>query len=132
MSRPMLAVAVASLLAGCGGGAGVDPVGVPLKMVSEGIGDVVLADGYLLLDDGSRMAVQRLDEGIYALPTRQVRLPNGADLCSGRPVGFFTLHRTAEGLIAMNVGDWETIPSTPPADQLAAEGACATFTFREG
>jgi hypothetical protein len=120
------------LLAGCAGGAGVDPVGVPLKMASEGIGDVVLAEGALVLDDGSRVAVQRLDKGIYAFPTRLARLPNGADLCSGQWVGFFTLHRTADGLIAMNVGDWGTIPSPPPADRLAAEGACATFTFREG
>ena len=121
------------LLAGCAaGGAGVDPVGVPLKMTTEGIGDLVLAEGYIEFDDGSRMVVQRLDRGVYAFPTGQTRLPNGADLCSGQPVGFFTLHETRDGLIAMNVGDWGTIPAAPAASERAAEGACATFMYRRG
>jgi hypothetical protein len=120
------------LLAGCAAGAGVDPVGVPLRMASEGIGDLVLGDGHLQLDDGSQLPVVRVAEGVYALPSRPVRLPNGADFCSGQPVGFLTLHRMTEGLIALNVGAWQAAPSPPPADQRAAEGACATFTYRPG
>ncbi len=118
------------LLAGCAAGAGVDPIGVPLKMASEGIGDLVLLDGSLQLDDGSRLPVIRVAEGVYALPSRPVRLPNGADFCSGQPVSYLTVHRTADGLIAINAGDWAEPPAPPPADVLQAEGACATFTYR--
>jgi hypothetical protein len=129
MTRSVLAPALL-LLAGCASGAGVDPVGVPLQMASEGIGDLVLGDGYLQLDDGARLPVIRVAEGVYALPSRPVRLPNGADFCSGQPVGFLTLHRTADGLIALNAGDWAAPPAPPSADALQAEGACATFTYR--
>ena len=118
------------ILAGCAPGAGVDPTGVALRMVTAGIGDIVLAPDHLLLDDGSRLPVQRLAEGVYALPTRPVRLPNGTDFCSGQPVAFFTMHRTEDGLVAMNAGDWEAPPEPPPADALEAEGACATFVYR--
>lgn len=127
--RP-LAPAFALALAACAGGAGVDPTGVPLRMASAGIGDVVLAVDHLLLDDGSRLPVRRLGTGVYALPSRPVRLPNGTDFCSGQPVEFFTLHRTADGLIALNAGDWTAPPEPPAADVLQAEGACATFTYR--
>ena len=125
-----LPLALPILLGACSPGAGIDPTGVPLTMATEGIGDVVLAEDHLLLDDGSRLPVRRLGEGVYALPSRPVRLPNGADFCSGQPVGYLTLHRTTDGLIAMNVGDWPAPPAPPPADALAAEGACATFTYR--
>ena len=128
--RLHLAPVTLTALAACAPGAGVDPTGVPLTMVTAGIGDIVVADDHLLLDDGSRLPVRRLDEGVYALPTRPVRLPNGADFCSGQPVGYFTLHRTADGLIALNAGGWTARPEPPPADMLQAEGACATFTYR--
>lgn len=121
-----------ALLVACAPGAGVDPVGVPLRMATAGIGDVVLAPDHLLLDDGSRLPVQRVAEGVYALPTRPVRLPNGTDFCSGQPVAYLTLHGTSDGLIAMNAGDWAEPPKPPPADVVAAEGACATFTYRGG
>jgi hypothetical protein len=119
-----------TLLAACASGAGVDPVGVPLRMATAGIGDVVLANDHLLLDDGSRVPVERLAEGVYALPTRPVRLPNGTDFCSGQPVAYLTLHRTEDGLIAMNAGDWAAPPEPPPAGIVESEGACATFTYR--
>ena len=119
-----------ALLAACAPGSGVDPMGVPLRMATAGIGDIVLAPDHLLLDDGSRLPVQRLDEGVYALPTRPVRLPNGTDFCSGQPVGFFTLHRTGDGLVVLNAGDWPAPPEPPPAEIVQAEGACATFTYR--
>ncbi len=125
-----LSFAALLLLAGCAAGAGVDPVGVPLKMASEGIGDLTLGEGYLQLDDGARLPVLRVAEGVYALPSRPVRLPNGADFCSGQPVGFLTLHRTEDGLIALNAGDWAEPPDAPSASMLQAEGACATFTYR--
>ena len=128
--RPRLAPAFALVLAACSSGAGVDPTGVPLRMVTAGIGEIVLAPDHLLLDDGSRLAVRRVAEGVYALPTRPVRLPNGADFCSGQPVTYLTLHRTGDGLIVMNAGDWAAPPAPPPADAVAAEGACATFTYR--
>jgi hypothetical protein len=120
------------LLAACAPGAGVDPTGVPLRMATAGIGDVVLAPDHLLLDDGSRLPLARVAEGVYALPTRPVRLPNGTDFCSGQPVAFFTLHRTEDGLIALNAGDWGAPPQPPPADVLQADGACATFAYRPG
>ena len=107
------------LLAGCAPGAGVDPTGVPLRMVTAGIGDIVLAPDHVLLDDGSRLTVQRLAEGVYALPTRPVRLLNGTDFCSGQPVAFLTLHRTEDGLVVMNAGDWAAAPEPPPADTAA-------------
>lgn len=130
MTRPILTFPLLLLLASCAAGAGVDPVGVQLRMASEGIGDVVLERDHLALNDGSRLPVKRVAEGVYAFPSRPVRLPNGADFCSGQPVGYFTLHRTAEGPIAMNVGDWTAPPAPPPADVLQAEGACATFTYQ--
>jgi hypothetical protein len=99
-------------------------------MATAGIGDVMLAPDHLLLDDGSRLAVQRIAEGVYALPTRPVRLPNGTDFCSGQPVAYFTLHRTEDGLIVMNAGDWTAPPEAPSAEAVQAEGACATFTYR--
>ncbi len=128
--RPRLAAAFLVLLAGCATGAGVDPTGVPLTMASAGIGDLVLAPDHLLLDDGSQLPVRRLAEGVYALPSRPVRLANGTDFCSGQPVGYLTLHRTGDGLIVLNAGDWAAPPAPPPADTLQAEGACATFTYR--
>jgi hypothetical protein len=117
-------------LAACAAGAGVDPVGVPLRMATAGIGDVVLEPDHLLLDDGSRLPVRRVGAGVYALPSRPVRLPNGADFCSGQPVGYLTLHRTGDGLVVMNAGDWPEPPRPPAADTLAADGACATFAYR--
>jgi hypothetical protein len=132
MRLPTAALIVLPVLAGCAPGAGVDPAGVPLKMATAGIGDIVLEGDHLLLDDGSRLPVQRLGEGVYALPSRPVRLPNGTDFCSGQPVGYFTLHRTEDGLVALNAGDWAAPPEPPAADVLQAEGACATFAYRPG
>jgi hypothetical protein len=127
--RPRLALALAFPLAACASGAGVDPIGVPLRMVTAGIGGIVLAPDHLLLDDGSRLAVQRVAQGVYALPTRPVRLPNGTDFCSGQPVTYLTLHQTGDGMIVMNAGDWVAPPAPPPAEAVQAEGACATFTY---
>ena len=126
--RPILYCA--SLLAACAQGAGVDPTGLPLRMATAGIGDIVVAEDHLLLEDGSRLPLERLGQGVYALPTQPVRLPNGTDFCSGQPVGYFTLHRMADGLIVLNAGDWRAPPEAPAAEVLQAEGACATFTYR--
>jgi hypothetical protein len=132
MRLPLAPLGTLAVLAACTSGAGVDPVGVPLRMATAGIGDVVLAPDHLLLDDGSRLEVQRVAEGVYALPTRPVRLPNGTDFCSGQPVSYLTLHRTGEGLVVINAGDWDAPPEPPSAEAVAADGACATFTYRAG
>lgn len=121
------------LLAGCAAEevAAPAPQGpLELRMASAGIGDLVVADGWLRFDDGSEVPIQRVADGVYAVPSRPSRTPAGADICAGRPAGYFTLHRTADGLYAMNWGDWVEVPEPPAADALAAPGACATFSYR--
>lgn len=103
-----------------------------LSMATPGIGDVVISDATLRFDDGSEIAVQRVAEGVYAVPSRPARTPAGADICQGRPAGYFTLHRTSDGLYVMNWGDWTSVPKRPSADMLALPDACATFTFNGG
>lgn len=128
-----IATTIALNLAACSQGAvdlGDSDYPMRLAMVSEGIGDIVVDEGYLTLDDGSQLPIQALSEGVYGLPSRPTRLANGTDFCSGRPVSYFTLHETADGLVAMNAGDWMRVPELPPADIVQAPGACATFTFR--
>ncbi len=129
MTRIALTAAVLALSA-CTPHLGDTDYPIRYMMVSEGIGDITLEEGYLKLDDGSELPIQKLADGVYALPSRPTKLPNGTDFCSGRPVDFFTLHRTTEGLVAMNVGDWMEVPVRPAADTVQAPGACATFTFR--
>ena len=123
-----IVLAAAVLLAACAA----EPVEegpLALRMVSAGLGDLVVADGYLRFDDGAEMAIQRVGEGVYAVPSRPARTPAGADICPGRPAGYFTLHRTADGLYAMNWGDWARVPEVPAADVVAVPEACATFTY---
>lgn len=118
------------LLAACADEPVLEEGPLELAMVTPGIGDLEIADGYLRFDDGSTVAVQKVADGVYAVPSRPTRTPAGADICPGRPATHFTLHSTADGLYAMNWGDWAGAPELPAADLVAAPGACATFTYR--
>lgn len=129
MHQGLLSFSAALLLAACASEVVVDEGPLSLAMASPGLGDVEIADGHLRFDDGSELAIQRVAEGVYGVPSRPVRTPAGADICPGRPAGYFTLHQTADGLYAMNWGDWVRVPEMPPADVVNLPGACATFTY---
>jgi hypothetical protein len=130
MTRTAIALLLAMpMLAACGG-SDREEGPLVLRMDSPGIGDLEIGDGYLRFDDGSTLPIRRVDEGVYAVPSRPARTPAGADICQGRPAGWFVLHETEDGLYAMNWGDWAEAPEAPPADVATLPGACATFMYR--
>ena len=128
MTRTALALLLAApMLTACGGPVEEGPL--ELRMVSPGIGDLEIAGDQLIFDDGSRLAIRRVAEGVYAVPSRPARTPAGADICPDRPTGWFVLHETADGHYAMSWGDWAEAPEMPSAGS-SVPGACATFTYR--
>ncbi len=140
MKRAFLGAVALGLLAGCQqfGGALLNPIidrSVALTPVSDGLGALTLDGNEMYLDDGSTVPIRKLDlgqYGVYYMPTRPARLANGRAFCGDMPVAYFTLHRTVDGLVAMNVGDFTDVPKTPPADVVQMPDACATYTFQRG
>ena len=137
MKRAFLGVVALGLLGGCQqfGGALLNPLidrSVALTPVSDGPGALTLDGNEMFFDDGTTVPIRKLDlgqYGVYYMPSRPARLANGRAFCGDDTVAYFTLHRTSDGLVAMNVGDFTDVPEPPPADVVQLPDACATYTF---
>lgn len=94
-----------------------------------GIGNIVLTPDALITSDGQRLVWRKVADGVYQFRDPPSRLTNGQDFCFSKPVTFMTWHLHQDGLWVMNVGDWGSPPSPPPATEWDVDGACGLSTY---
>ena len=95
-----------------------------------GIGDIVITPDAMVTSDGQRLPIQAVSDGVWAFTDPPSRLTNGQDFCFSKPVFFFTWHQHEEGVLVMNVGDWQSPPSVPDARTWEVPGACGLSTYK--
>ncbi|MGD1926404.1 MAG: hypothetical protein ACFB03_19800 [Paracoccaceae bacterium] len=135
-------VAVAALLTACGPQASAPPPkvspaldaaaveGTRYAMASLiGIGDIVITPDAMVTSDGQRLPIQSAGAGVWAFLEPPSELTNGEDFCFSKPVTFFTWHKHEEGLLVMNVGDWQSPPQVPNAQTWDVPGGCGLSTY---